>query len=185
MALNLDTLNTWRLRDPSKCTCLLGELSNLSVNIAAEQETHFTCTVDFQVLKDDYVIFSAYGSRSSIEVSFLIGRSINADVNFVLADDRGQMVVADVAVKIFKFLVAEVYAPNIAEERIYFFWRLAPLLDNPKWIILVGNLNAILDPKIDRVRKVWKQPNWLDDLSQFGRQISSWSPKEGYVDVAR
>ena len=43
MTLNLTCLNVRELRDPGKYTCLLGELSNLSVSDeVAVQETHFT-----------------------------------------------------------------------------------------------------------------------------------------------
>ena len=52
------------------------------------------------MLKDDYVVFSAYSNRGSVRVSFLIGRSLNADVNLVLADDGGQLVVADAPLKV-------------------------------------------------------------------------------------
>ena len=81
----------------------------------------------------------------------LIGRRLNADVNFVLADNGGRLVVADVAVKIFEFRVAAVYAPDIAAERVSFFRCLAPFLNNPKRIVLVGDWNAILDTNIDKV----------------------------------
>ena len=39
MAINLATLNVRGLRDPSKCTRLLGELKNLCVDVAAVQKT--------------------------------------------------------------------------------------------------------------------------------------------------
>ena len=115
------------------------------------QETHFICPADCRVLKDDYVVLSAYSNRSSVGVSLLIGRNLNADVNLVLTDVEGRLVVADVAVKGFEFRVAAVYAPNIAAESVSFFRWLAPFLDDPKRIVLVDDWNAILDPKIDRV----------------------------------
>ena len=72
-------------------------------------------------LKDDYVVLSVYGSRSSVEVSLLIGRSLNADINLVLADDGGRLVVADAALKSFEFWMVAVYPPNIAAKRLSFF----------------------------------------------------------------
>ena len=42
MTLNLASLNVRGLRDPRKCARLLGDLSNLCLNVAAVQETHFT-----------------------------------------------------------------------------------------------------------------------------------------------
>ena len=58
---------------------------------------------------------------------------------------------ADVAVKSFKFQLVVVYAPNTAVERVSFFCRLAPFLDNLKQLVLMGDWNVILDPKIDKV----------------------------------
>ena len=109
------------LKDPSKYARLFRELSNLSVDVVAVQEIHFTCAADFQVLEDDYVVLSEFNSRCSVGVSLLIGRSLNADVNLVLADNGGRVVVTDVAVKSFKFQVVVFYAPSIVVERVLFF----------------------------------------------------------------
>ena len=114
------------------------------------------------------VIFSAYGSRSSAGVSLLIGRCLDADVNVVFAGDGGRLVVVDVAVKTFKFRVAVVYAPNIIAERASFFRWMEPFLDDPKRLVLVGDWNVILDPKIDKVgqgaRRDRRSENSLIDL---------------------
>ena len=84
-------------------------------------------------------------------ISLLVGRSLDPDVNIVFAGDEGRLVVADVAIKSFKFLVVAVYAPNIVVETTSFFRRLAPFLDDSKRLVLMGDWNAILDPKIDKV----------------------------------
>ena len=151
MTLNLATLNVRGLRDSSKCARLLGGVKTLSVDVAAVQETHFTCGADCRVLEKDFNVFSAYGSRASAGVSLLVGHSLDADVDVVFADDGGRLVVADVAVKSFKFRLVAVYAPNFAAERVSFFRRLAPFLDDSKRLVLMGDWNAILDPKIDKV----------------------------------
>ena len=44
-----------------------------------------------------------------------------------------------------------IYALNIAVERVSFFRRLAPFLDDSKRLVLMGDWNAILDPRIDKV----------------------------------
>ena len=138
MSLSLSTLNSRRLRDPSKRVCLLGELSTLSVDIAAVQKTYFTCAADCRVLERDFVVLSAYGSRSSARISLLVGHSLEVDVNIVFTGDGGQLVVADVAVKSFMFRVVAVYVLNITGK------RLAPFRDDPKRLVLVGDWNAIL-----------------------------------------
>ena len=139
------------LRDSSKCTHLLGELMKLGVDVTAVQETHLTCGAYCRVLESDFNVFSAYSSRTSAGVSLLVGRSLDADVDVVFAGDGGRLVVADVAVKTFKFCLVAVYASNIAAERVSFFRRLAPFLDDTKRLVFMGDWNAILDPKIDKV----------------------------------
>ena len=74
---------------------LLAELSNLCVNVAAVQETHFTCEADCRVLEDDFVVYSAFGSHLSAGVCLLVGRSLDAIVNIVFAGDGGRLLVAD------------------------------------------------------------------------------------------
>ena len=158
MTLNLTTLNVRGLRDSSKCARLLAELKNLRVDFTAVQETHFICAEDCRVLENDFNVFSAYGSRSSAGVSLLVGRSFDADVDVVFAGDGGRLVVAGVAVKSFKFRLVVVYSSNIAAEKVSFFRRLAPFLDDSKRLVLMGDWNAILDPKID---KVGRGASWL------------------------
>ena len=125
MALNLATLNVRGLKDLSKCTRLLGELKNLSVDVAALQETDIICDTDCRALESNFNIFSIYGSYKSIGVSLLVGCSLDADVDVVFAGDGCRLAVADVAVKSFKFRLVAVYAPNIVAERVSFFrrWR--------------------------------------------------------------
>ena len=89
MALNIASLNVRGLRDSSKCTRLLAELKNIGVDVGAVQETHCTCGADCRVLESDFNVFSAYGSRTSAKVSLLVGRSLDADVDIVLAGDGG------------------------------------------------------------------------------------------------
>ena len=105
------------------------------------------------VLENNYAVLLAYGSRCSVGVSSLIGCSLNADVNIVLADDGDWLVVANVAVKRFEFQVVTVYTSNISAERVFFFrgLALAPFLNDPKRIVLMGDWKAIPDPKIDMV----------------------------------
>ena len=132
------------------CAHLLAELSNIQVNVAAVQETHFTREADCRMLEDDFVVFSAFGSCVSAGVSLLVGRSLDAIVNLVFAGDGGRLIVADVAVKTFEFRIAAAYAPNTAAEKRSFFRRLGSFLDVSKRTVLVGDWNAILDPQIDK-----------------------------------
>ena len=150
MALNLASLNVKGLRDPSRCSRLLGELSNLGVDVDAMQETHFICTVDCRLLEGDFVVFSAFGSCCGAGVSLPVGCSLNTNVNIAFAGDESRLVMTDIAVKTFKFRVVAVYVPNTVSERRSFFWQLEPFLDDLKRLVLMGDWNAILDPKVDK-----------------------------------
>ena len=87
-----------------------GKLSNLCVDVAAVQESYFTWAEDCRLLRDNFEVFSAFGSRCSAGVSQLVGRCHDAIVNVVFAGDGGRLVVANVAVKSFESRVVAVYA---------------------------------------------------------------------------
>ena len=80
MTLNLATLNVRGLRGSSKCAHLLAELKNIRVNVATVQETHFIYTADCRLLENDFNVFSAYGTSTSVGVSLLVECSLDADV---------------------------------------------------------------------------------------------------------
>ena len=189
MALNFATLNVRGLRNSNKCARLLADSKPQRI-VAAVQETHFICAADSRVLENDFNVFSAYGSRSSTGVSLLVGRSLDADVDVVFAGDEGRFIVVDVAVKSFKFRLVAVYVPNISVERVSFFRRFAPFLDDSKRLVLKGDWNAILDPKIDKVgrrfRRLGRCESSLVDimtrhdlvdrfrLDHLGREMWTW-----------
>ena len=134
---------------------VLASLGDWSVNlrivdVAAVQETYFICEKDVGVLGDDYVFFSAFGHRLSARVSLLVGRSLHADVNAVFSGEASCLVEADVAMRSFKFRVMAVYAPTHHSE-----WRsfrcLELFLMCSERLLLVGDWNATLNPKIDKV----------------------------------
>ena len=85
MSLNLASLNVRGLRDTNECARLIGELSNLSVNVAVVQETNFICAANAWVLEDDFVVLSALDGHYRSGVSLLIGRSLNTDVDLVFS----------------------------------------------------------------------------------------------------
>ena len=168
MTLNLASWNVRGLRDPSRCARLLDELSNLRVDVAAVQENHFIYAADCRPLEDDFAVFSAFGSRCGAGVSLLVGHCLNANVNVVFAGDEGRLVV----VKTFEFRVVAVYAPNTSGERRSFHRRLEPFLGGSKRLILMGDWNAILDPKVDKdgrgARRLERcESSLIDFLAEF------------------
>ena len=92
-------------------------------------------------------------SVATIVLRSLLDRcNLNTIVNLVFVDDGGWLVVADIAVKWFEFWVVMVYALRITGESHSLFQQFVLFFDNPKWLVLVGDWNAILDLKVDRVR---------------------------------
>ena len=74
-----------------------------------------------------------------------------------------------------------VYAPNIAAERVPFFRRLAPFLDDTKRLVLMGDWNATLDPNIDKVgrgagRLGRCESSLVDLMDHTGREM--WTNRE-------
>ena len=148
MTLNLAISNVRRLRDSSKCACLLAELKNLRVIVTAVQETHFICAVDCWVLGNDFNVFSAYGSCSSAGVTLLVRCSL--DVDDVFAGDGANWLWPMLLLKVSSSGWLWFMHPISLWRRVSFFRRLAPFLDDSKRLVL-GDWNAIFNPKIDKV----------------------------------
>ena len=100
-------------------------------------------------LENEFVILAAYGSYSNAGVSLLIGHSLNADVNLVLADEGA----ASWLWPMLPLKVSSDRSEYCCRERVSFYQWLPPFLDNPKQLVLMGDWNVILDPKVDRVGK--------------------------------
>ena len=81
-------------------------------------------------LKDNIIVYSAFGSRFGAGVSLLVGRSLVAIVNVVFSGDGGRLLVADVAVKTFKFRIVAVHAAVHAAETRSFLRKLGSSLDS-------------------------------------------------------
>ena len=111
-------------------------------------------------------------------------------INLVFEGDRGQMVVADVAVKSFEFWVVAVYVPNCIGERRSFFRRLGPFLDDSKLLVLMGDWNAILDSKLDKGGQCASGSDWCESsminlqaehgfIDSFGLDHPEWETGRG------
>ena len=124
MTLLLASLNASDMRDASRANFAVAKFNNLGVDVAAVQETHFESDLDDYVPKNLFEVYSAYGGPSSRGVSLLVKRSLNAVTDIVFAGAGGRLIVADVAVRSYKFRVVAVYAPNIVAERKAFFRQL-------------------------------------------------------------
>ena len=115
MALTLASMNVIELMDRSRGTRVLSEVSNLDMDEAEVQETHFICERGCQVLKRNCVVLSAFDNHYGAGVSLLVEQGLEADISLVFAGDCVRLVVVDVAMKSFLFRVVAIYVPNCVE----------------------------------------------------------------------
>ena len=106
---------------------------------ATVQETHLTCAADCWVLENNYVVLSTYGSSSNVGVFLLTRRCLKAGPAGCYRCCR------------LKFRVPGGRGLCAQYRCLEGFLFSAAFLDNLKQIILVGDWNTILDPKIDKV----------------------------------
>ena len=141
----------------NKCTRLLGLTQETSVNLSLRwQETHFhlRCrTVGWW--KNNFKRFSQHmGSHTSTGVSLLVGCSLNADCwTLFFAGDRGQLVCGR-CLPLKSFSVPSgcgFMRPTSLRIGFPFFIHWHRSWDDTKRLVLMGDWNAILDPKIDMV----------------------------------
>ena len=117
MALNICTLNTRGLRDSSCAARLLRSLIELQIDVVALQETHFVSSMDERVFRDDFFVFSSYGTTKGCGVTLLVKQSLDAVVNVVFRDEEGRLLVADLSVEEKQFRIVIVHAPNNTKKR--------------------------------------------------------------------
>ena len=81
MTLHFASLDVWGLMDQRHAARVRSKLSNLEVNVAVMQETHFICMADCTMLEENYVVLAAFSNHHSAEASLLVGRSLEPYVN--------------------------------------------------------------------------------------------------------
>ena len=161
MDLRLASLNGCSLRSDSRRSHLLLYLHRRGIDICCLQETLFDSNFHESILSRDNLSFSAYFDSRSRGVTWLISRHLDAMSALVLSDPVGRLCVLDVTIKDKAFRLIGVYGPNATSELPAFFRHIEPYVIPSKWVILVGDWNAVLDPNLDR-RAISAGTNTLD-----------------------
>ena len=134
------------------------------------------------------------------DISYHTPKIDSSNLNiFAELSSLGEINSSNIAVKSFKFRLVAVYASNIAAERFPFFRRLAPFLDDTKRLVLMGDWNAILDPKIDKVGRGVRRAGRCDSslvgfvtrhglvdrfrLDHPGREMWTWLDSSPYAKI--
>ena len=83
-------------------------------------------------------------------VTWLVSRCLVTTCALVLSDPAGRLCVQDITIKDKAFRLIGVYGPNAISELPAIFRCIEPFMIPSKWVILVGDWNAVLDPNLDR-----------------------------------
>ena len=127
------------------------------------------------------MVFSSFESCCSTGDSLLVEHSLNG-IWDVFADDGGQLVVADVAVKSFEFLMVAVYVPNCGRLSlkgqaevctVYIFplilyWLSVLPLPKDHWLVLIQSLSKLL---------------WSGQKLMVHRQVCCQCPQNGDLGI--
>ena len=150
MELRFACLNGRGLRSDSRRSHLRLYLQHRSIDICCLQETRFDSNFHEGILSKDYLSFSAYFDGRSKGVTWLVSRRLDASCALVLSDPAGRLCVLDVTIKDKAFRLVGAYGPNATSELPAFIRRIEPYVIPSKWVILVGDWNAVFDPNLDR-----------------------------------
>jgi exonuclease III len=96
----------------------------------------------------------ALGTNKRKGVTVLFNRNQIFDFTDVIIDLNGRYIVCDLVVAETKFRLINIYAPNVPNERIYFFEMISKYVTQDHETILAGDFNCTLNPKIDRLNCV-------------------------------
>lgn len=74
-------------------------------------------------------------------------KSLNAQVQNVIADNAGRFVICDCNVNNVEYRIINVYAPNASSERKIFFQSMGSYLDCQSSILMIGDFNCVCDAR--------------------------------------
>ena len=95
-------------------------------------------------------IWSSNGQTNARGVSILFGPKINVKVHNTITDEEGQLLILYCTLEKEKFVLANIYAPNVDNPD--FFHKCFTEIErfSPKFMLIGGDFNTALDPQVDR-----------------------------------
>ena len=142
--------NCQGLRDIAKRTDVLNYLRSMGGNILRLQETHWLES-DIGSLKniwkgDCFINGSKTNSRG---VAILISPTFEYTVSKILANNEGNLLSIDLKLNDTSIRIINTYSPNIDSPQYFKNIESHILSTEIEYILLGGDLNLILDPKLD------------------------------------
>ena len=153
MTLKLVTLNVNGIAEKPKRTKIFNFLRLLNADFYALQETHNETDTDERNWENEWggPCFWSRGTHHSCGVALLVNPRVVFDVDNLLTDNDGRVLVAKLLVDGTEFNLMTVYAPtNPAERKLFFnnMWRYQTGREN---LLVVGDFNCVEDLVLDKL----------------------------------
>ena len=129
--LRFVSLNVRGLNNNNKCYSVYNWLKNGKYDVCLIQETFCTPSSNGQFQKGwpGDMFHSFTNSSHSRGVCIMLNKCVDYNVLSVHADTKGRLVLLNLEVNGKELTIVNVYAPNIASERILFFKQVSKFID--------------------------------------------------------
>ena len=153
-------------------------------NVLFLQETHLTPDLLYnfeQQFKGTAV--HSLGTSSSKGVAILIHSSVCHKVLNTYCNAYGRLIIVNVVIDTVTYTMVNIYAPNNQTDRNIFFKQLLENITEhvEGTIIIAGDYNEILDPKIDRKTR----SNQLPKKTKASNSLGNLNREKGLIDIWR
>ena len=169
---SIATLNVRGLRDPNKRKEIFVYCYKKRFDIVLLQETH-SIKDDNNFWRSEFggeAIFSN-GESNARGVAILFQKRLNAEIKKVSTDKSGRYIIVDCVINGKIMTIINVYAPNIDDSE--FFRKLFSgiSMHDCTNIVIVGDLNLVLNEKIDAINRKNNNVKAKGTLSSFMEEM--------------
>ena len=178
------TLNVQGIRDRKKQKRMFEWSKQQKASVLFLQETHLTPDLlsNFEQQFKGTAVHSL-GTSSSKGVAILIHSSVCHKVLNTYCDAYGRLIIVNVVIDTVTYTMVNIYAPNNQADRNIFFKQLLENITEHAegTIILAGDYNEILDPKIDRKTR----SNQIPKKTKASNSLGNLNREKGLIDIWR
>ena len=189
-SLLLITQNCNGLRNKMKRQICFSWLKQQKADIILIQETHWSKDIE-NIIRKEWrgLTFFSHGSRNARGVAILIKHKCEIKINSEFKDQNGRVMLIECLVSEQKFIIVNMYAPNIHIKREIFFKNLYKMLlqkfnlsDLQTHLVIGGDFNCVFNSKLDthNVKCIYKTPNSLKYLLKQCLLIDIWRKTHSY-----
>ena len=155
-----------------------------NADIVLVQETHWSKDIE-HIIKNEWKgsVFFNHGNHNARGVAILTKRQSNIRYLSDFKDQYGRYLIIECEINTSKYIIVNIYAPNIHTKRELFFKNIHILLSQKfdlqnlqTRLIIGGDFNCVLNPKIDtfNVKSKYKTPSFLKQIIKKLLLIDVW-----------